>query len=79
MASGMCDCEETFLGRGYGVAEVEIGEKCRASRVGEALAELDVEEDMVRLLCVVGNARGEVDVVLESSGCRTSSRELRGR
>ena len=50
MASGNCDCEETFLGRGYGVAEVEMGDKCRASRVGEALAELDVEEDIVLLL-----------------------------
>lgn len=37
-------------------------ERRRGSRMGEALAELDVEDDMVRFLRAVGDGGGEADV-----------------
>lgn len=37
-------------------------ERRRGSRMGEALAELDVDDDMVRFLRAVGDGGGEADV-----------------
>lgn len=70
IASGKCDCEVhvAFRGRGCGVAaaaaaaEGDVMERRRGSRMGEALAELDVEDDMVRFLRAVGDGGGEADV-----------------
>lgn len=71
IASGSCDWDVhvAFRGRGCGVAaaaaaaaEGDVMERRRGSRMGEALAELDVEDDMVRFLRAVGDGGGEADV-----------------
>lgn len=70
IASGICDCEDTFLGLGNGAADVDVGEKFLGSKVGEALAELDAEEDIAEPVCVAGDAGGDIDLDLEFAVCR---------
>lgn len=70
IASGICDCEDTFLGLGNGVAEGgDEGAKFLGSKVGEALAELDVEEDIAGLVYLAGVVGGDIDRDLEVILC----------
>lgn len=78
MASGMCDCDETFRGRGSGVESVD-DPRADASSVGDALAELDADDDMVPLAAADGEREGDVGGVVEDEDEEAVDNLLRRR